>query len=116
MMLIEKYFVGIIDGKKTTNINSFLIEIGKSFYFPDYYGFTMNSMLECLNDLSWIKAEGFILKIENFSKFLSEESLKERESIINILDDVSLEWKQVPNYEGEESFRKKTDFKILKEE
>jgi RNAse (barnase) inhibitor barstar len=109
---IKDCFIGIIDGKKCTNIKSFLFEIGKAFNFPDYYGVNMNAMLECLNDLSWIEEKDYALKIENFGFFLSEESIDDKKNILKILKNVANEWGEVPNYEGEEEFRKKANFFI----
>jgi RNAse (barnase) inhibitor barstar len=108
----EGYYVGIIDGKKCFDIKSFLNEIGIAFKFPDYYGQNLSAFDECINDLDWIIENKYLLIIDNANSFI-ESKIEDKNYILNKLNEVSKEWKNVPNYEGEEAYRKAADFKIL---
>ena len=109
----NKYFIGIIDGKKVKTIKSFLIEIAKTFKFPSYYGVNMNAFYECINDLDWIEEKKYALVIDNSSEFLKDEDTKVKEDILDTLQQVRREWANVPNYEGEDQYRTKSDFIIV---
>jgi Barstar (barnase inhibitor) len=103
-------FVGIVDGNKTQLLSNFLKEVSLAFNFPNYYSGNMNSFLEIMNDLSWLDAKDYVLAITESHKFLQNESAKERAEIKRILNNISEEWGNVPNYEGEGEYRKKARF------
>jgi RNAse (barnase) inhibitor barstar len=107
------YFIGVIDGAKVRTSESFIIEIGNAFKFPSYYGKNMDALAECINDLDWLEEKNYALIIENSSQFLIDETETNKKYILNFLEKVHKEWANVPNFEGEEEFRKKADFKII---
>ena len=109
----SEYYYAELDGNKSNNIKNFLVEISKVFKFPDYFGFNVNALQECLNDLDWLKEDNYVLHIRNYDQFLSEENSISRIDILELLDSTAEEWKNVPNFEGENEFRKKADFKII---
>lgn len=47
----------------------FFEEISQDFNFPDYFGFNWDALEECLKDLDWLKAEGYIYIILNANYF-----------------------------------------------
>ncbi|SRR5258708_5921800 len=108
----ELYYVAILDGSDCRTLKSFLKEIGKSFKFPSYYGQNLNALNDCLNDLEWLDKPNYLLIIKNSGKFLISESEEIRKHISEFLERVSKQWAHVPNYEGEELYRKKADFRI----
>ena|SRR5690242_15573030 len=103
----------VIDGNKCKNIHSFLEEIGAAFKFPDYYGVNLNAFWDCIGDLSWLKANNYCLTIENSKAFLSEETRKAQKEILDLLERVKQDWSNVPNFEGEDEYRKRSDFQIF---
>jgi RNAse (barnase) inhibitor barstar len=107
-----KYFIASINGEQCKTIESFLDEIGKAFSFPKHYGRNMNALKDCINDLDWINKDNYILIINNFESFIIKNK-EDREDVIKFLNRVSEEWRNVPNYEGEDESRKKSDFVIV---
>ena len=105
-------FIAKIDGKKIQTLNAFQHYISQVFNLPEYFSNNLDSLSECLNDLSWINCNSIKLIIENSSFFLVNE-LQDRESVLELLNEVSCEWHNVPNYEGEEKFRNRKIFQIL---
>jgi RNAse (barnase) inhibitor barstar len=108
----ELYFIAILDGSDCKTLKSFLKRIGKAFKFPSYYGENLNALNECLNDLEWLDKPNYILIIKNSKELLCKESEEMRNHISSFLEEVSTQWANVPNYEGEEIYRKKADFRI----
>ena len=103
-------YVGIVDGDKSKDLKAFMKETANAFQFPDYYSGNMNSFMEIINDLSWLNANDYVLAITESSKFLKDESVSEQDYIKQRLADVSKEWSGVPNYQGEDEYRKKSRF------
>jgi RNAse (barnase) inhibitor barstar len=109
----ENSFIAELDGEKAMTVEEFLSEISKAFKFPDYFGNNYNALEECLNDLDWINEDNYILVITNYDYFLKNENEKTLLDTLSILNGVAFEWANVPNFDGEEQFRKKSEFKIL---
>lgn len=105
------YYIAAIDGNRCKDIKSFLIEIGRAFSFPEYYGENLDALDDCLNDLDWIEKDNYVLVINNYESFLSGEN-SDRDSIDNLLTEVAEEWK---NYDGDDNdeSRKRSDFVII---
>jgi RNAse (barnase) inhibitor barstar len=109
----ELYYVAMLVSTDCKTLKSFLNNIGKAFKFPSYYGMNLNALNDCLNDLEWIEKPNYLLVIKNSKEFLSKESEETRNHIILFLEHVSKQWVNVPNYEGEEIYRRKADFRIM---
>ncbi|SDW57899.1 Barstar (barnase inhibitor) [Hydrobacter penzbergensis] len=103
-------YIGLIDGNKSRTLKAFMKEVSVEFKFPDYYSGNMNSFTEIMNDLSWLNADNYILVVDNASAFLQDESLNEQEAIKKILTNITMEWNGVPNYDGEDEYRKRSRF------
>jgi RNAse (barnase) inhibitor barstar len=108
----SEYYIAVIDGSANKTLKSFIKQIGKAFNFPSYYGGNLNALNECLNDLEWINKPNYLLVIKNSKEFLSKESEEIRSHIYSFLDRVSKQWANVPNYDGEDQYRKKADFRV----
>jgi RNAse (barnase) inhibitor barstar len=109
----KNYFIAIINGSECEKLDQFLKKIGEAFHFPSYYGQNINALCECINDLSWIDNENYALIIKNNNSLLSKESSSIKEEIFSVLEDAKEEWSNVPNFDGEEKYRAKADFKVL---
>ncbi|MCX6206173.1 MAG: barstar family protein [Bacteroidetes bacterium] len=105
-------YVGIIAGNKIQVLKNFMKEVSNAFKFPNYYSGNMNSFLELMNDLSWLDANDYVLAITDSQNFLKNESEIDCIEIKGILNKISKEWINVPNYEGESEFRKNSRFII----
>jgi RNAse (barnase) inhibitor barstar len=106
------YYIAVLDGTDCKTLKSFLKEIGKAFKFPSYYGQNLNALNDCLNDLEWLDKPNYLLIVKNHDSFLVNESQETRNHILAFLEGVAKQWANVPNYEGEEIYRHKADFRI----
>ncbi len=55
-----------IDGHKASSKEQFLQEAGRAMQFPDYYGMNWDAFDECVRDLSWLPAHGYIIFFDHF--------------------------------------------------
>lgn len=109
-----KYFIAAINGEDCENWEAFLKEIGIAFKFPDYYGQNVAAFRDCINDLSWITQDNYMLFINNSSKLLSKGTLEDdQEYLINLFDKISKNWKLGPKAEGNDKTRKVSDFTVI---
>lgn len=106
-------FIATIDGSKCLSKKNALIEIGIAFKFPDYYGENLDALEECINDLSWIESDSYLLIINNYNDFLNKEQIELKEVFVDIFNKASSSWLNVPNYEGEDEHRKKSNFMVV---
>lgn len=108
------YYIAFLDGEKCLDLRAFITQIGRAFHFPDYYGNNMDALDECINDLDWISEKNYALVVINSNSFLSSETTAQQNSIWGFFEKVKVEWVSVPNFEGEDQFRSKADFIIIK--
>jgi RNAse (barnase) inhibitor barstar len=102
-----------LDGTKCRTIEAFLSEVSRAFAFPEYFGGNYNALWDSLTDLQWLGASNYELVIEQASSLLSDETPAERDHLLDFLNRVTMNWKGVPNYPGEEEFRNKATFQVV---
>ena len=107
------YYVAILYGAECENLNTFIGNVAKLFHFPSYYGHNINAFLECINDLDWISEPNYALVVIDSELFMANDTKDNKLYVIDLLRKVSIEWANVPNYQGEEQFRHKADFKVI---
>jgi RNAse (barnase) inhibitor barstar len=109
----DRFFIGVIDGGQCKTLVDFIDQVGKAFHFPDYFGENMDAVWDCIRDLEWIDKEDYALVIINYDNFLIGESSETKDSIVDFINKVKGDWANVPNYKGEDKFRKKAKFEII---
>ncbi|MFV1882914.1 MAG: barstar family protein [Balneola sp.] len=105
------YYIASIDGIKCKSVEIFLTEIGHAFSFPRYYGKNMDALHDCLTDLIWIKKDNYLLIINNYESFLSDDQTI-KEEINDFLKEIADDWINYDGSDNDES-RKKSDFVII---
>jgi RNAse (barnase) inhibitor barstar len=59
----------LIDGRKIKNKEQFLKDSAKAMNFPDYFGANWDAFEDCLTDMSWHEAKGFVILYDNMDSF-----------------------------------------------
>jgi RNAse (barnase) inhibitor barstar len=59
------YFVFRIDLAAATDKHAMLAAIGRAMHFPEWFGFNWDALLDCLADLGWRPAEGYVVILEH---------------------------------------------------
>lgn len=80
-----------LDGASMTNEDGLYNEFQLVLKFPDYFGRNGAAFDECITDLEWLPADGYLLIIKNSECFLNEKS-----------DDIFSAWLSALNSAGEE--------------
>jgi RNAse (barnase) inhibitor barstar len=83
----------VIDTKKVTNKTDFLKIVARSLDFPAYFGTNWDALNECLTDMSWKPARGYVIVFTNFRAV--RENLGSDIKILEKIFDSSLQyWKK----------------------
>ncbi len=88
-----------IDGKRISDKRSFLKKIAEAMHFPSYYGENWDAFEECITDLGWLSASGYVLLYDHFDRF-STKKPGEWKIAFDILHSAAEHWKRegVPMY------------------
>jgi len=79
------------DGSSIGSKKDFFNTAKKVMNLPDYSGNNWDAFEECINDLSWISAEGYIFVFDNTSAFFSKHP-DDAETLLTILNDARIMW------------------------
>lgn len=82
-----------INLNKVTDKRGFLKTVGRSLKFPSYFGMNWDALDECLTDLSWKPASGYVIVFSNF-KSVCENMATEIEIIKKIFESSAQYWRQ----------------------
>jgi RNAse (barnase) inhibitor barstar len=65
--------VVVIRGSRSETISAFYSEVSAALQFPDYFRDNLDSLDECLSDLSWIQARRLVIVLSSVERLLSKE-------------------------------------------
>lgn len=82
-----------INLKQILDKSSFLKTVAAALKFPSYFGMNWDALNDCLTDLSWKKAAGFVIIFVN-SKSVSENMAADFKTIKSILEASAEYWKK----------------------
>ena len=54
-----------LDAGSITSEDDLLRELARVFHFPDYFGENWDALDECLRDLEWLPARGYVLRVHD---------------------------------------------------
>ena len=80
----------IIKGRHCTTPAHLFAEFAQALEFPDYFGHNWDALEECLADLEWLPAKGYIFLITDAGCVLPDE--EEFETFLEILRDAGEAW------------------------
>ncbi len=84
--------VFVLDGKKALGKEEFLEHIAKALHFPDYFGNNWDAFEDCLTDMSWQEAKGYIMLYQDFGVF-AERSPEQFGVALEIFKDSAEFWR-----------------------
>ena len=99
----------VIKGAKCQTTAGLLTECARALDFPDYFGHNWDALEECLADLEWLPAKGYILLITDAAHVLPDDEA-EYETFLEILRDAGEAW---GNGQTEMGARRATPFHVL---
>ena len=81
----------IIKGLHCKTPATLFAEFARALEFPDYFGHNWDALEECLADLEWLPAKGYILLITDAASVLPNDET-EFETLLEILRDAGEAW------------------------
>ncbi|HEX5544102.1 MAG TPA: barstar family protein [Nitrospira sp.] len=93
------YALRTIQGKKCRTPSGLFGEFARALAFPDYFGHNWDALEECLADLEWLPAKGYILLITDTQAVLPE-SEEDYDTLLEILDDAGEAWSKGQTADG----------------
>ncbi len=89
-----------LDGSVMSTLDEMYQEFSSVLQFPDYFGNNFNALEECLTDLEWLSATGYLLIFKNAEHLLEKEQDDVLEGFLSILSEAGEEWAR-PVRQGE---------------
>lgn len=86
--------VRFLRGNKMQKSDGLDDEFAAAMQFPWYYGGNWPAFDECLKDLSWMRAGGYLLFIFHSEKILIDEDPQQFSVFVRILQEVGEEWSE----------------------
>ena len=86
-----EFALRVIKGAKCQTPAGLLTECARALDFPDYFGHNWDALEECLADLEWLPAKGYILLITDAAHVLPDDEA-EYETFLEILRDAGEAW------------------------
>ncbi len=87
----DGYKLKIIKGAKCQTTAGLLNEFARALDFPDYFGHNWDALEDCLADLEWLPAKGYILLITDAAQLLPDDE-DEHETFLEVLSDAGKAW------------------------
>ena len=105
----DGYALKVIKGVKCQTADGLLTECAHVLDFPDYFGHNWDALEECLADLEWLPAKGYILLITDAAHVLPDDETH-YETFLEILCDAGEAW---GNGQAEMGAQRATPFHVL---
>ena len=87
-------------------------EFASQLNFPDYFGRNFNALDDCLNDLAWLPADGYLVVVTEGLSVLADETDDDVAALIQLLDRAGAEWSR-PVHLGEQWDRDAKPFHVV---
>lgn len=68
-----------------------MLEIAETLRFPDWFGENLDALADCLNDLSWLPSEGYVMVLEHTSEW-REQAPDTFATVLEILNETAQHW------------------------
>ncbi len=87
----EGWQYAYLDGNQIRDKGDFLHAMDQTLRFPSYFGYNWDALEECLTDLSWLPAPGYVILYNRPNRFISN-SLDEWTTARLILEEAVTHW------------------------
>jgi RNAse (barnase) inhibitor barstar len=97
----------VVQGKKCKTPAGIFREFARAFEFPDYCDCNWDSLEECLTDLEWLPAKGYVVLIHDAQSVIPDDE-EEYETLLEVFNDVGEAWSK-----GQTSNSRRAPFHVL---
>lgn len=88
-----EYPVHRVDLARVTTKEAFLAAVGEALAFPDWYGHNWDALADCLTDLSWMAADGYVIVLDHADTFAAA-SPTDFATALSIFQDAADTWRE----------------------
>ncbi|MBB4956973.1 barstar family protein [Micromonospora polyrhachis] len=86
-----RFVVARLDGTRIPDADHAFYEFSDALLFPGYFGWTWAALDECLRDLRWLPADGYLIVVENAPRLLPS-SIDDRHMLFHVLSRAVRHW------------------------
>jgi len=86
-----RFFVARLDATRMPDADHAFYEFSDALIFPGYFGWNWNALTDCLGDLHWLPADGYLIIIENAPRLLPG-SAEDRHTLFRVLSRAVRSW------------------------
>nr|WP_275941314.1 barstar family protein [Planosporangium flavigriseum] len=86
-----RFVVARLDGTRMTDADHAFYEFSDALLFPGYFGWNWDALSDCLRDLNWLPADGYLIVVENAPRLLSS-SAEDRHTLFRVLSRAVYDW------------------------
>jgi hypothetical protein len=65
--------VVVLDAARMANADLLFEQFDRGLRFPDYFGWNWDALSDCLRDLAWFSADGYLIVVTNAAHLLADE-------------------------------------------
>jgi RNAse (barnase) inhibitor barstar len=87
----EAFVRRIIRGSKCRSAAGLFAEMAHALAFPDYFGHNWDALEECLADLEWLPAKGYVLCFTNAESILPDDD-EDFATLLEVISDAGETW------------------------
>jgi RNAse (barnase) inhibitor barstar len=69
----SEFAVAVLDGHEAGTRAGFFRQMARALRFPDYFGHNWDAVYDCLTDLNWLPAAGYVLVLDGFERLATDE-------------------------------------------
>lgn len=81
----------VVNGKKCATPAGLFAEFARALEFPDYFGHNWDALEECLADLEWLPAKGYVIVIADAQAVMPGDD-EDYETLLEVLSDAGEAW------------------------
>lgn len=83
----------VVRGAKCKTSEGLFAEFARALSFPDYFGHNWDGLEECLADLEWLPARGYLVIVTDAEQVLTKSD-EDYPTFIDILNDAGESWSE----------------------
>ncbi len=83
--------VARLDGTKMFDADHAFYELSDALLFPGYFGWNWAALSDCLHDLHWLPADGYLILVDDAPRLLSS-SAADRHTLLRTLSRAARHW------------------------
>ena len=87
----DGFLFKVVRGKKCRTTAGLFAELAEVLEFPDYFGHNWDALEECLADLEWLPAKGYVLVFTDAELILPDDE-DEFETFLEVVNDAGEAW------------------------